>query len=317
MPNDHRQPPQRAAALLPLLLALLLGGGCKDPPSPDTGPAPAPDLSPPNPDLAAPVPDLGPPPAYRTFPSAAAALAHLLKEERPRVLGLGEFHQKKGSADVPSAVSRFTRALLPALARRTGDLVLETWLASGTCGAEEKQVVQDVERVTERPAETEDELVTLIKRARKLGVRPRILKVGCAEYRKLLGAKGVDYPLLLTMIRTHLQRVAEQALDAQKRRPARAKRRPLVAIYGGALHNDLHPYEELRAFSYAEALSQRVKGRYLELDLFVPEYIEGEELVKNERWYAVFEAHASGKHALLIKRAERSYILIFPRQNKR
>ncbi len=278
-----------------------------------------------------------PPPKLWTFGSARAALRFLLRRERPDVLGIGEYHQKTGGPKVASSLRRFTRKLLPLLRRRASDLVIETWITAGNCGKEEQQVVKDVDRTTKRPAETENELFTLIKRARRLAVRPHILEMTCADYKVLLGGGKVGYDRLLRMtgerLRDKVLSITKVRHDPVKRavddtmrsvwrssdRPRRGGKgvRDLVLVYGGGLHNDLHPAKAVAAWSYAPAVQQGIgaKRRFIELDLFVPEYIEGDRtLLINQRWFAEFKHKQSTRRTLLFKRAEGSYVMIFRRR---
>ena len=141
------------------------------------------------------------------------------------------------TAGVRSSIARFTDEILPAIAPRASHLIVETWVSRGACGETEKQVTKDVARTTERPAETENEIVRLLRRAKELGVAPHVLDVDCHEYQTLIArGGGVDYDRLLAMTGQHLGRAIQQALALP--RPAD---RPLVLVYGGALHNDLAP----------------------------------------------------------------------------
>ena len=259
-------------------------------------------------------PRAGPDLPHRQFDSASAALKQLLAETSPRVLGLGEFHQTSGKGKVRSATRRFTEAMVPVLGARASDLVVETWITEGKCGKQEKKVARGVAKTTQRPEHTEDEIVTMLKRAKGLGVRPHILKAGCKDYEKLLGKDGkVDYVQLLGFIGRSLQAKAEAILVYRAKSVKRAKKkatRDIVVIYGGALHNDLYPYEDLKEFAFGEALKKRTGGRYLELDLYVPEYIDGDETLSKERWYPLFKRLASEQKVTLIQRGEASYILV-------
>src|SRR5678810_419790 len=109
-------------------------------------------------------------------------------------------------------------------------LIVETWITRGTCGEEEKHVTEEVARTTERPVETESEIMKLLRRAKELGVAPHVLDVGCDEYKVLAGSSGaVDYDKLLTITNQHLQRAIGQGLLLP-----RAPGRPLIVVYGGA-----------------------------------------------------------------------------------
>jgi hypothetical protein len=226
------------------------------------------------------------------------------------------------------------------------DLVVETWITEGKCGKQERQVVRKVEKTTERPAETENEVIRLLKRAKGLGVQPHILTVGCSEYEKLLDAKKggkLDLEKLLDLITRHLRQKTLKVLRARARskapnrcRSRRSKRprgrgreeaqaaacrrggaqskKPMVAIYGGALHNDLYPLEELEMFSFGGALKKATGGRYLELDLYVPEYVEADEQLRKKPWYPLLRKQPRNR-VLLIERGRSSYVLVLKPEN--
>jgi hypothetical protein len=297
-----------------LLLALALLAACgREPPKPrakaavDAAPAPAPKAT------WSEATDAGVP-RFIAFPGAGPALAHVLAD-RPRVVGFGEYHQRVGGPAVPSALKRFTEQMLPVLATQATDLVVETWVTDGSCGATEKKVVANVKKTTERPKATENEIVTLALRARAANVQPHALKVGCADYQRMLGGKNVDYVKLLEFIGHQLRDTAVGAM-AQRAKPTGAPTsqpasapgpRRLVALYGGALHNDLYPAAGLESWSYAADLAKH--GRYVEVDLYVPEYVTGDERLAKEPWYPLLK-RAGPDRVLLIERDKDSYILV-------
>ncbi len=292
------------------LAFLLLTPACKKTPPtsppPKTKAAPA-DAAPAKKQTALP---------YRAFADAAKALEHLLEKHVPLALGFGEFHQKTDSVKVRSAVRRFSEQLVAPLSSYASDLIVETWITKGGCGEQEKAVVKQVETTTKRPETTESEVVKLLRRAKGAGIRPHILEVGCDDYKQLLGAGKVDYAKLLGMITKHLRRKAELLVKVRAQKPAAAKKpggpRRLVVIYGGALHNDLYPYDDLKDFTFGQALKQRTGGRYIEVDLYVPEYVQEDKDLAKERWFPLLRL-ASPRGVVLIERDEGSYILLLKR----
>ena len=171
---------------------------------------------------AAPIPAADAPRAVKVA-SPRAAIATLLPDAGG-VIAFGELHQTRTTAKVRSSLARFTDEILPAVAPYASHLIVETWITRGTCGEEEKHVTEEVARTTERPVETESEIMKLLRRAKELGVAPHVLDVGCDEYKVLAGAGGaVDYDKLLTITNQHLQRAIGQGLLF-----ARASGRPLV-----------------------------------------------------------------------------------------
>jgi hypothetical protein len=293
----------RLRVVVVLLTLGVAAEGCRRTPSSGTAIKRAPPVA---------TPDAGGIPHWQ-LDTPAAALREVLRRTSPRVMGIGEYHQKTRTVNVRSAVRRFSEQMLAAIGAETSDLIVETWVTEGRCGDDEKRVVKNVEKTTERPAATEDEVLSLLKRAKQLGVQPHILKVGCSDYKMLLGAGKVDYDKLLTMITRHLRQTATQILTARRGRDAGpAGGRRLVVLYGGALHNDLYPVEGLEGYSYAEALQKLSGDRYVELDLYVPELIEGDKTLSAEPWYPLLRL-ASLKGVVLIERGERSFILVLQR----
>jgi hypothetical protein len=232
-------------------------------------------------------------------------------------VGFGEFHERTGAPKVDSAIRRFTRDFLDQLAGETSDLVVESWVTEGTCGAIEKQVVKDVKKTTERPAETENEVETLLQRARARGVMTHALAITCKQYEEVFGGKEVDYAKMLDLITRQLQAKAVDAWALRQRRraetPAEAvAERRLILLYGGALHNDLYPREGYEEWSYAAALQRLSAGRFVEVDLYVPEYIRGDEDLRKEAWYPAFLRQAGPDRFLLVERGPGSFIVVFP-----
>jgi hypothetical protein len=248
------------------------------------------------------------PPVAEIAPSPAAAVSAFVGDATG-VVAFGELHQTARTAKVQSTLARFTDDILPVVAPRAAHLIVETWVSRGQCGEPEKRVTEDVARTTERPAETENEIVRLLRRAKELGVAPHVLDVDCHEYQSLQTSSGVDYDRLLKLTRAHLQRAIEQGL-ALPRPPGR----PLVLVYGGALHNDLRPGAALADYSFGPAVDALTGGAYREIDLYVPELIQALPALRAEAWFSVWQAAARPDATVLIHRGPRSAIVVFPAQ---
>lgn len=246
------------------------------------------------------------------FDTPARAFAQVLAE-KPRVLAIGEVHQTNSSTAIRSAISRFTEQLLPVLRHKASDLIAETWVSSGDCGEEEEEAVEEIAETTQRPVETEDEVVTLLKSARALMIIPHILQVSCDEYASMLDREGeLDAEKVLALV-TRL--LLEKAKFLHEKNESRKSKRTVV-IYGGAIHNDLRPAAEYAAYSYGKALDFATEERYLALDLYVPELLEALEDYQTEAWYPYFKKYVSDKKTLLIREGDGSFILVFPRQRR-
>jgi hypothetical protein len=270
--------------------------------------------------LLTPRPPAEEPPVAALYPSIESALAVIAAPAPngpPIVLGVGELHQTADLAAIPSSLSRFTREIWPLIAARVSDLIVETWVTDGACGKAESATVGSVAKTTERPAATEDEIVALLRRARDAGARPHVLTVSCADYRLLSPGAGkprgaaaaFDFERMLGLIRRKLEAKVGEVLATRDRTD---NGRKIVVVYGGALHNDLYPYPLLGAFSYAPSIFRATLGRYRELDLYVPEYLERNPALRREPWFAAWRAAARPGQIVVIRRSRDSLILIFP-----
>jgi hypothetical protein len=265
---------------------------------------------------AHPAPDLAPPRAQR-FASPSAAVAEALSGAEGGVVAFGELHQTLATAHIPSALHRFTDELLPGLAARFSHLVVETWMTTGRCGEAERAVTEDVERTTERPAQTETEIEALLRAAHERGVAPRILSISCADYQAMRGSgAGVDYDRTLRVTAGALETAILRALASPPppsgAAPSAGPR--LVGVYGGALHNDLHPDPELAAYSFAPRVLGATLGRYVEIDLVVPEYAAQSAAVRAQTWWRAYERARRPGAAVLVRRDARSFVVIFAAQ---
>lgn len=240
---------------------------------------------------------------HRRFATETEAIQHVLAR-RPRILGVGVFHQTHGAAPVRPTLERFID-VLDLVAASASDLIVETWVEDGACGSREQAVSTQVRETTERPPEVENQVMTLLTRARDRGVAPHVLTLGCNDYGGVLDDKGeVDYERMLVLVKRKLADTASQVW-ALRQGGERA-----IVIYGGALHNDLHPHEGLAEMSYAAEAAALAGDRYIELDLYVPEFIAGNALIVHEPWYPVFEREAGPDRVILIERSAQSYVLI-------
>jgi hypothetical protein len=259
---------------------------------------------------AAPIPAASAPHASQQS-SPQAAIAALMADPGG-VIAFGELHQTRATAKVRSAIARFTDEILPIVAPHASHLIVETWITRGTCGAVEAQVTEEVARTTERPVETESEIMTLLRRAKELGVAPHVLDVGCDEYKVLAGegehAGAVDYDKLLTITNQHLERAIGQGLLLP-----RAPGRPLIVVYGGALHNDLFPDPTLAKYTFGRHVHAATRGAYREVDLYVPEMVDTTPALKAEPWYRAWQRAGAGASDVVIQRNPRSSIVVFRR----
>ncbi len=244
------------------------------------------------------------------FVSPAAAMKAFLGDATG-VVAFGELHQTVKTAGVRSSIARFTDEILPAIAPRASHLIVETWVSRGACGETEKQVTKDVARTTERPAETENEIVRLLRRAKELGVAPHVLDVDCHEYqslvargrrRRLRPAADDDRPAPRPRDR------AGAGAAAPGRSPAGARLRRRAAQRSRA-------EPALANYSFGPAIDALTHGDYREVDLLVPELVDTTPALRAERWYPVWRKARAAPGTTLIRRQPRSAVLVFEDQD--
>jgi hypothetical protein len=247
-------------------------------------------------------------PKIELFDSPAEAVRDLLRASasRPRVLAFGEIHEVTGGPKATPAIRHFSDEMLAALPS-PGELVVETWMTKGNCGAVEHQVAAQVEQMTKRPESTETDIVRLLRLGKAGGLRSHILELSCATYHSLQNKDGeLDAVKLLGAVTIALRDSILALL--------RGGRDPVI-VYGGALHNDRHPRSELQEFSFARPVERAAKQRYLEIDLYVPEYVEKDPAITGtDYWPKYLEAvrdHAD--KTARVRLAPGSYIIVFPR----
>ena len=235
-------------------------------------------------------------------------------DRKPGILAVGEYHELSGAPKVPSAIRRFTTELLPALKGRLTSTIVETWMMSGKCGAAEKQATAAVAKTTQRPDTTEDEVTTLLDRTYKLGAKNHTLLIDCDDYRSMLDDAGeLDGEASLLLVK---RKVEEKALEALEKEEGGTPEK-LLLLYGGALHNDLEPLPDWKAFSFGPALARETQGNFVELDLLVPEYVETDEDLLREPWFKPALALSAAGKTVLISPHPDLYLLLFARAKKK
>ncbi len=242
------------------------------------------------------------------FDSPRGAFAHVL-EANPRIIGIGEFHAKKGYETLVSATRHFTQELLPMLQGRASDLVVEFWIPPVNCGHSEKEVRQKQEPVTQQQAEkAPNEFVGLAQEAKRLGITPQPLRIECEDYVRIMlaGEESVR-----RMLELNAQLLGAGARRRYERNQADGSDK-MIVTYGGAMHNDIAPDHSCgEPCSFGEKLNVATGGRYIELDLVIPEYVTDEEFWKARTWYSRFHKQGDSQTMLLHPRPN-SYVLFFP-----
>jgi hypothetical protein len=268
-------------------------------------PAPARAVTPAWTDAGASCGDLG----CAQFDSPADALNALLPGG-VRVVALGEAHAPKDAA-VKSAAARFTDALLPVLAGRSSDLLVELMKPPEGCAPATLEVrAAQAPVIAEQAPANQNEYLAMGERARALGIVPDLLRPSCADLDGVVDAGDGAVEESLAMIARLSAAQAARLLDRDLRSPA--DRDKLVVLYGGMLHNDLAPAADHRAWSYGPALDAKTGGRVVAIDLVVPEFIVDDDAWRALPWTWLYDRRRLGKKTTVFRLADRSFVLVFP-----
>ncbi len=230
--------------------------------------------------------------------------------EKPTLLALGESHAPRGATGVDSVTKRTTEQLLPLVASRASDFVIELWVGDPSCDRKAvAAAASQAKDVSAKQAESNpNEFVALAQAAKQAGARPHTLRPSCADYEAVRKA-GPDG--ILVMLETVARTMGDE-LERLATGPHPAGR-PLVVGYGGAMHNDVEPRPGRESWSYGPRLS-KVKGvAYVELDLIVPEYIRDDATWRSLAWHALYDPAAEPSRFTLFRTAQKAFTLVFPR----
>ncbi|HKY38805.1 MAG TPA: hypothetical protein VJN18_22845 [Polyangiaceae bacterium] len=242
----------------------------------------------------------------KAFPTAVAAFDHVLAQ-LPRMLAIGEAHAQRTGPKV-STVRRFMDEMLPRLAPRASDLVIELAVPPNNCAKVEKQVRKQTEAVTAPQASTnQNEYFELGKRAKELSIQPHALSPSCEQLKKITEAGADDVLALLSLVRDLARHDISQLLT--RRAPDR-----LIVAYGGGIHNDLAPREGRQELTFGPELAKLTGDRYIELDLVIPEQIKDSDVWRALPWYPHYSPEKAGSEAYLLSWSPRAYVLLFPKE---
>lgn len=251
------------------------------------------------------VPDAAPPPAPPTgmYATLADALVAIIPADA-RVIGFGELHARVDRAQVASSLSQFTAAL-PAFGDKLSDLVVETFIVDPKCGKSAATTTQKMETDVKRPEATKSEIQLLADAAKAAKIQPHAMTLSCADYKTLMPKGEIDPLAMLTITTRELGRIALSAVAHRNKAP---EHRPWIALYGGALHNDLVPDKALAEWSYAAAVDKATGGKFVEIDIIVPEFAAADAAAKKQPWFPVVEA--ANEWIQVWKRNDHSFVIV-------
>ncbi len=273
------------------------------------GKSAAPVKEPPTPVKAAATPDAAPPvdappqPPPGQYATLADALAAIIPADA-RVVGFGELHARVDRAQVKSALSHFTTAL-PAFGDKISDLIVETFIVDPKCGQTAQTATKQIETEVKRPEATKSEIQLLADAAKAAKIQPHAMTLSCADYKVLVPKGQVDPLAMLTITTRELKRIALSAVAHRDKEP---DHRPWIALYGGALHNDLAPDDAVKEWSYAAAVDTATKGKFVEIDLIVPEFAAPDPNSQKQPWFSLVQN--AGDWIQIFKRNDHSFVVV-------
>lgn len=263
---------------------------------------------PPLPPSAKPRAPAGQGPTCTTFASPEDAFRWVLAFD-PSILAVGEAHAQKGTEDVASSTKRFTEEFLPLLAGRASDVVVELWAPDPKCQKEVKAVASAQKPIGAAQADTnQNEYVTLGTRAKDKGMTPWLLRPTCDDFAMLADAGADAVGAMLGLVKRLTEAKLTQLHD---RTPAK-----VVVAYGGAMHNDIRPSDDMKDYAFGPDMVRAVGRRYVELDLIVPEYVQDTSVWQKLPWFEAWKSRVGTgvdrDRATVYRLGERSFVLVFP-----
>jgi hypothetical protein len=230
-------------------------------------------------------------------------------EQKPLVLAVGEAHAQKATPGVPSSAKRFTTDMLPALEGKASDLVLELMVPPGGCDEKTKAVNKEMHKVTAPQAETnQNEYVVMGDAAKKIGIDPHLIHPTCDDFKAITAPGAEPTDVSLRLIARLMRETTKKALA----RNEKAGVEKIVVLYGGAIHNDLTPAKGTEDYGYGPDLVAYTKGRYVELDVFVPELVQDHGLWPKLVWYSHFDKTAHPDKATMFAPVPSSFTILLP-----
>lgn len=236
----------------------------------------------------------------RAYDDLATAFEATL-QDKPLVVAVGEAHAKKGLEWVDTSTKRFTREIVPKLAGRTSDLLLELMAPAQGCEQAKKETNKQLGKIGKnQAAEAPNEYIVLGKSAEKVGIKVSQLHPSCKQLSAIATSKSPP----LTVLQTITALIADDASQAV----AAKSDDKMFVIYGGAFHGEPNPPEERAEFSFAAPVSKAAKGRYVSVHVFVREYIDASWDIWD--WYPQFKADQHRDKVVVLHPKPQHYVII-------
>lgn len=248
----------------------------------------------------------------RLYDSPRDALLAALAD-KPIVVALGEGHAPRGNMRVESSAKRFTRDLLPLFKGLASDLEIELMVEPTGCGKQTAAVQKGIAPVVEQQRETnQNEYVQMRDAGRALGIASDLLHPSCQDLAAIAKVSD-DVVKTLDLTLTTIARVT--IAQAKARLALRARDGgddgKMLLVYGGAFHGDPAPRDHRKPWSFAAALSEEVKGRYVSIHVFVPEFIENDYPTNEFAWFPHYDKSKHPDKVTLFRTGPQAFVMIF------
>jgi len=252
---------------------------------------------------------------YMLFEDLASAINYLIDKKDPKIIGFGEAHEEYFHlSPSPRPLSARFQEILPLLRRGEDHLIVERspdprLICNGHVPPEERLNI-----IFRTPRWDLNRWMATLHVAQGAGYFPHLLDYDCGDRRHLLRLEPDSYLKGPTLITAHAK---NKVLEIEGAR----KSAGITMYYGGAIHNDMFPYSGWEHWSFGSAFTKSSGGRYLEIDLYVPEIMEKmvEQrdqlwlLSNDDRWYEIYQREGEKAPVFLFQRSENSYILVLER----
>ncbi|MEO6420614.1 MAG: hypothetical protein ABIP39_14465 [Polyangiaceae bacterium] len=228
---------------------------------------------------------------------------------KPMVVAVGEAHAQKGTEGIDSSAKRFTARILPVLEGRASDLLVELMAPAAGCKAKVEAVREKQKQVTAPQADTnQNEYVLMGNAAKARGIVPDMLRPSCDDLAAIDDAGADAIAASLSTIARLTTKKSESLVDRNRKLDPDK----IVVTYGGAMHNDREPPPESAGWSFGADVAKYVGGKYVEIDMFVPEFIQDTDTWKKQDWYAHFDKNRAPTKTTLFNPKPGQYVLIYP-----
>ncbi|MFC1568372.1 hypothetical protein ACFL37_01580 [Candidatus Margulisiibacteriota bacterium] len=235
------------------------------------------------------------------FESMGAAIKHIFaSEQNIQVIAFGEIHKSKASNLTPT-LDHFAHEVPPVLADNNILDVVWEHIFSGKATQEEIAAFNKIQKLgpvlSQWLAYHPDYcgVIEMLRQADALGI-------------SLHGCRASDQEEYLGHLANPGTLIQKQALAAILGLLGQGKQ---VAVYTGAIHNDIEPLAGEGLKSFGQALRSKLGSGYVEVDIYLPELIPNVDAayLKLDNW----EALAPEKGVNLVNLHNGRYVLILPR----